>query len=106
MLAWTGQIPVWLVSVILGRDLVIVCGALSYHFFISHYDISPSWFGKACTMSQILYVLVVIVTLAEMPMPQSVVDYGLWAVAGITIFSGLHYACVWTWRGWHVLKTK
>lgn len=106
MLAWTSQIPIWLVGLILGRDLVIVCGALSYHYFVSHYEIKPSWFGKACTMSQIIYVLVVIVTLAEIPMPELVVIYGLWLVAGITLFSGLHYIGVWTWRGWHVLKAK
>ena len=106
MLAWTGQIPVWLVALILGRDLVIVCGALSYHFLISHYEIRPSWFGKACTMAQIIYVLVVIVKLAEIPMPDVVVSNGLWLVAGITLFSGLHYIGVWTWRGWHELKAK
>lgn len=106
MLALTSQIPVWLVCLILGRDLVIVCGALSYHYFISHYEIKPSVFGKACTMSQIIYVLVVIVKLAEIPMPASVVTNGLWVVAAITLFSGLHYIGVWTFRGWHVLKAK
>ena len=106
MLALTGQIPVWLVCLILGRDLIIVFGALSYHYFISHYEIKPSIFGKACTMSQIIYVLVVIVKLAEIPMPESVVSNGLWVVAGVTVFSGLHYMGVWTLRGWHVLKAK
>ena len=106
MLAWTSQIPIWLVCLILGRDFVIVCCALSYHYFISHYEIKPSWFGKACTMAQIIYVLVVIVKLAEIPMPETAIENGLWLVAGITLFSGLHYIGVWTWRGWHVLKAK
>lgn len=106
MLAWTGQIPVWLVALVLGRDLVIVSGALVYHFFISHYEISPSWFGKSCTLIQIVYVLVVIVKSAEIPMPERVVSDGLWLVAAITLISGLHYVAVWTWRGWHVFRSK
>ena len=95
MLAWTEQIPFWFACLILGRDLFIVSGALIYHFFISHYDVKPSLLGKACTLMQIIYVLVLIISLAELPMPSIVVDYGLWGVTFITSLSGIHYCMVW-----------
>jgi len=95
MLAWTEQIPLWFACLILGRDLFIVSGALIYHFFISHYDVKPSLLGKACTLTQIIYVLVLIISLAELPMPDMAVNYGLWVVTFITFLSGAHYFMVW-----------
>lgn len=104
MLAWTAQIPLWLTIAVLARDLVIVIGALIYHYFISHYEIKPSWLGKTCTMIQIVYALAVIIQLAGLPMPTEVVEQGVWLVALITISSGLHYVGLWTFRGWKQLQ--
>lgn len=95
MLAWTAQIPVWLLALVIGRDLLIVLGALVYHFFISHYEIKPSLLGKTCTMVQIIYVLLLMMSLAELPMPQWAVMQGLWLVSGITVISGVHYYFTW-----------
>lgn len=106
VLAWTAQIPVWLTIVILSRDLVIVAGALIYHYFISHYDIKPSIFGKTCTMAQIVYALAVIIKLAGGPMPEEVILYGVWCVLFITLLSGVHYVFVWSNRGVTELREK
>jgi len=95
MLALMMRIPVWLVVLILARDFVIVVGALLYHFFVSHYEIQPSLLGKACTLTQIVYVLLVIIYLAELPMPYWAVTNGIWLVAGITSLSGIHYLIAW-----------
>ena len=106
VLAWTLQIPLWLTVVILSRDLVIVLGALIYHYFISHYDIKPSIWGKACTMAQIIYALAVIVKLADYPMPQWVVDDGMWLVLLITVASGVHYILTWSKKGLRELASR
>lgn len=104
VLALTEQIPYWLALVVLARDFVIVLGALIYHYCIHHYDIQPSIWGKACTMVQIVYGLAVILKLAAWPMPDVVVNEGMWLVLAITLLSGAHYLCVWSWRGWKVLQ--
>ena len=106
MLAWTEQIPLLLTVGILARDLIIVIGALVYHFFVSHYEIKPSWLGKTCTMVQIVYALAVVIKLAGFPMLDSVVEQGMWAVAIITFLSGLHYVLVWSVRGWQEIKQR
>lgn len=106
VLAWSHQVPLWLTAVILGRDFVIVLGALIYHYFISHYDIKPSIWGKACTMVQIVYALAVIIRLADYPMPEAVVNEGKWVVMAITLLSGVHYIVTWSRRGWAELGTK
>tara|TARA_R110001599_G_scaffold54667_3_gene151793 strand:+ start:601 stop:1233 length:633 start_codon:yes stop_codon:yes gene_type:complete len=100
MLMWTGQLPLWLLLLILGRDLFIVLGALLYHYFVSHYEIKPSILGKACTLIQIVYVLTLIISLAGWPMPVWAIEYGLYLVAVITFVSGLHYLIVWAYKAY------
>lgn len=99
-LAMSGELPWWLTLMVLGRDVLIVLGALSYHFFIGPYDIKPSWAGKTCTLIQIVFVLAVIMSLAELPMPDWVLQRGQSLVTTITLFSGIHYYVVWGRRGW------
>tara|TARA_R110001592_G_scaffold52511_8_gene160703 strand:+ start:19502 stop:20062 length:561 start_codon:yes stop_codon:yes gene_type:complete len=105
MLMWTNQLPVWLLILILGRDLIIVIGALLYHYFVSHYEIKPSLFGKACTLIQIVYVLTLIISLAGWPMPIWAIDYGLYLVALITSISGLHYLIAWGYKAYRYKQT-
>jgi cardiolipin synthase len=106
VLALTEQIPLWLTAVILGRDFVIVIGALVYHYCISHYDIKPSIWGKACTMAQIVYALALIIKLAGFPMPSWVVEQGIWVVLAITLISGVHYIGAWSVKGLRELRSK
>lgn len=100
MLMWTNQLPLWLLLLILGRDLFIVIGALLYHYLVSHYEVKPSIFGKACTLIQIVYVLALIISLAGWPMPNWAIDYGLYLVAIITFVSGLHYLVSWGFKAY------
>ncbi len=106
MLGWTAHIPLWLTFVVLARDLIIVVGALIYHYFIRHYDIRPSIWGKLCTLVQIVFALAVIIKLAEFPMPGWVVEQGVWLVLAVTLISGMHYVTTWGYRGWKDLESK
>ncbi|MDX1451009.1 MAG: CDP-alcohol phosphatidyltransferase family protein [Oleiphilaceae bacterium] len=103
VLAWTSQIPVWLTVLVLSRDLVIVAGALVYHYWISHYEIKPSLWGKACTLVQIVFALAVLIRQAQWPMPEWVIIGGVWLVALVTVSSGAHYVWAWSRRGWKTL---
>jgi cardiolipin synthase len=105
MLTWTGHLPLWLLLLILGRDLIIVIGALLYHYFVSHYEVKPSILGKACTLLQIVYVLTLIINLAGWPMPLWAIEYGLYSVALITIISGLHYIIAWGFKAYRYKQT-
>lgn len=106
MLVWTGYLPVWLLFLILGRDLFIVFGALFYHYFVSHYEIQPSIFGKACTLIQIVYVLMLMISLSGWPMPLWAIEYGLDLVALITLISGIHYSISWGYKAYLYKKNS
>ncbi len=56
-LAWTGLAPLWLAAVVLGRDLVIVCGAMAYNALIGPLQPEPSIVSKVNTGTQLLFVL-------------------------------------------------
>jgi cardiolipin synthase len=106
MLAMTQQIPMWLLYLVIGRDILILIGALGYHYLISRYDIAPSWLGKTCTLLQIVYVLLVIMSLANLPMPQWAVTEGVYVVGLITILSGIHYYIVWGTKALRFRKSQ
>ncbi len=105
MLTLTEVLPVWLFMLVLGRDLLIVGGALAYHYGIGRFDMEPSLPGKLNTFIQILVVLAIIVLLAGLPMQPWVMDVGVLLVAVSAIFSGGHYLMVWGLRAWRARRS-
>lgn len=106
VLAWLHIIPAWLVLLILGRDIVIVVGALLYHYRIKHLNVEPSLLGKLCTFTQIAYVILVLIDLAGYGELGLFVDYGVLLVALVTLLSGVHYIAVWALRAQQALRSR
>ena len=100
MLTWTGVLPLWLFLVVLGRDLLIVLGGLTFHYTVGTFELQPSLLGKLNTFIQILVVLAIIILLAGLPMPPWVLPLGIDLVAVSAVASGLHYVIIWTGRAW------
>lgn len=95
MLGLAGLIPMWLVILVLLRDLVIVAGATLFHALIARLDPEPTPISKTNTTFQILLVLGVLLQQLIEPFPAGLVP-GLVALTAVTtLASGLHY--VWTW---------
>ncbi|NOR41270.1 MAG: CDP-alcohol phosphatidyltransferase family protein [Gammaproteobacteria bacterium] len=99
-LAWLHWIPLWLVSLVILRDLIIVAGAIVYHMRIEQLDAEPSLVSKLNTVTQILLVLAVMFTQAVQELPALWLDVLLYSVLVTTVWSGLDY--IWTWgrRAW------
>jgi cardiolipin synthase (CMP-forming) len=60
VLAYVALIPLWLVALVMGRDLVIVIGALLVRMFRGIRKFTPSMLGKVSTFFQITFVLLVL----------------------------------------------
>jgi cardiolipin synthase len=98
-LAVIGGTPAWLVWLVLGRDLVIVAGAVAYHNFIGPLEAEPSRVSKLTTCLQIGLVLALLAEqLPSMALPHWLHGALLWSTAAATLASGLHYVVVWTIR--------
>lgn len=95
LLTWMGELPLWLVLLIFGRDLIIVVGGLLFYFKVHRFDVKPTLLGKICTFIQISYVVVLLLHLAGHAALGPVTELGVYAVAGITLLSGLNYIHIW-----------
>lgn len=97
-LALLGLIPVWLMFLVILRDLVIVTGALVYNFQIRELEAKPSLLSKFNTLAQILLVLAVVLDRGLITLPQTLVQGLIWLVFSTTILSGVNYVWVWSHR--------
>jgi len=86
----------WLTIVVLGRDLVIVSGAVSYHLLYGAYEFSPTWLGKISTTCQFLLVILCLLHLSIWPLDDTILQLGFWWVFVVSSLSGLDYVVTWT----------
>jgi cardiolipin synthase len=100
------ELPAWLIWLVIGRDAVIVSGALAYHRWVGPLEPAPSRLSKLTTVVQIALVLVALFGgLHAITLPAWVLAGTILLVAALTIASGLHYVIAWSakarraWQG-------
>ncbi|WP_191062323.1 CDP-alcohol phosphatidyltransferase family protein [Geminicoccus harenae] len=64
-LAWQELVPVWLVALVLARDVLVALGALALQIGVAGFTVAPSLLGKAATAAQLGYVAAVLADAAE-----------------------------------------
>lgn len=90
-----GYLPWWLALLVLGRDILILAGAVSSRIFGLGHDLLPLAIGKISTFLQMGLMLAILIAAAETP-PAFVVPNSLvMAVTITTVASGLLYAVSW-----------
>jgi len=106
VLGGLGLIPIWLVILVIFRDLTIMGGALFYHFSVEEVDANPSLISKLNTLLQIMLVLLVVTDAGPYPLPSSLLQSLLWATGLTTLLSGALYVWIWTnkahRKGWRI----
>jgi len=95
-LGWLEALPWWLVGLIVLRDVVIVVGALAYHYRIRQLDADPSLISKLNTGVQIFLVLLVVYNLGFSTAYAWMNNWLIWIVATTTVLSGLDYVVSWS----------
>lgn len=96
MLALTGLLPMWMLAVVVVRDVIILAGAEAYRRLTGRLDVRPTWSGKIATFLEFVLVSWVLADIA--------LDLGLDAlIEPLTLLtalavggSGLRYVCLWT----------
>lgn len=83
-------VPLWLAILVVGRDVLLMVGALLIRMTDSRMDFSPSILGKGTTVLQLLYVVLVVV-LAAWQMDLRLLEPVLYAMVALTVLSGVHY---------------
>lgn len=87
-LALLKKVPVWIMIIVISRDIILgITGLILLNFIdIRSYYVRPSPLGKITTVLQILTVLLVL-----MEKTGAFFSVTLWITAFATIASGLHY---------------
>ena len=102
-------IPLWLIGLILTRDILILLGAGVYRGVFGDLTVNPSLLSKTNTAVQIIVVLMLMVS----QMPIGELGLGLLAfiqvyafplLAALCIASGCHYLFVWGRHSWRRLR--
>jgi len=98
---WKGLVPLWLVGLVILRDVVIVTGALTYHFRVGRFEAEPTFISKVNTAMQIALVLVVVVDKGLMAVAPWVITSLVGIVTLTTLVSGGNYVIDWSRRASH-----
>jgi cardiolipin synthase len=101
-------LPLWLVLVVIGRDAVIVGGALAYRMLIGPFDAGSTILSKLNTALLVLLGLIALGAAATgidyrdaagSPLARVVVIVGATAFC-TTLLSGMHYVAEWARLAW------
>lgn len=88
-----GQIPLWLVILVLSRDVIIMATALVMILATPLRTFPPSIYGKANTVAQISTVLLTLMALMiKVEVLRWLALTGVYCTAAFTVLSWLHYA--------------
>ena len=107
-LGWLNELPVWLVALVVTRDVIIVIGAVSYHWLIERFSAAPLPVSKINTLLQLLLVLAVIVHYGMVALPDGLIDGLIGLTALTTVWSGAAYIRRWGRQAmsWRRSKTR
>lgn len=101
MLAYLGVLPIWLAIVVVGRDVVIVLGAIAYQLLIEPVTGQPTLVSKANTACQLLLVLIAMLSqVVSSKVLASVVIWLSGVVLVTSLLSGAGYVSKWSRRAW------
>jgi cardiolipin synthase len=109
-LTWLQVIPLWLMILVLTRDVVILVGYLVIYFVSTPIEVNPTPVGKVNTFLEMLTIGFALVTLARPDMPMAHVNLTAWYLTAATItISGVHYVysgLLWYQRQGTAAETK
>ncbi len=93
--AASGYLPWWLALLVLGRDVLILTGAVFSWIFGLGHTLLPLAIGKISTFLQMGLILATLLAAAKTPHAFAVPEALITAVAIATLASGILYAAIW-----------
>jgi len=85
------RLPVWIAAAVIGKDLLIIVGFAIASHLVGHLVIEPRPLGKACTVAQLLLVLVWLLKPDLPAAAQSLPSVMIWIVAALVVAASIDY---------------
>ncbi len=96
----SGLLPLWLLLLVVGRDLWLSLGSLAYRHWVGPLQVEPLLISKVNTFFQILLVLGAILKVGILQLDPILVQLLIVIVTFTTVVSGVAYTFVWGRRAW------
>jgi cardiolipin synthase len=96
----SGLLPLWLLFLVVGRDLWLSAGTLAYRRWVGPLQIEPLMISKLNTFFQIVLVLGAVLKVGILSFHSMWIDLLVLVVALTTIVSGVAYTVVWGARAY------
>lgn len=93
--AMVNLLPWWVAIVVVGRDVIIVCGAMAFHGLFGRYEMEPSLWGKGSTFVQILFAVALLFQQVQPLLPVQFLELLQWGLVLVAAVSGGHYVYIW-----------
>lgn len=100
-LGYLGHIPLWLMLLVIGRDVVIAAGALLYEKLIGPVVAQPTLLSKINTLTLFFFTAALLLKLSGLDfIDDRLLALLRLAVVATVVASGLQYVTVWSARAW------
>lgn len=104
VLGWRGELPLWLVTLAVGRDVMLVGLSIGYHYLIEPLWPEPLLSSKLNTLLQLMLVGAVLFNQAVQPFPEVLLTAFVFGSGLTTLWSGCAYLWVWGRRAWKIRR--
>lgn len=101
-----GELPWWLIGLVIFRDLVIVIGGLIYHLKFERLVAEPTQLSRFNTFCQVFLMWFVLVRLAGFPLPPEAQIGLVWLVAAMAILTLVQYVWLWSLKAVEVTRRR
>lgn len=105
-LGWLGELPPWLIGLVIGRDLVIVVGGYVYYTRFERFEAEPTQLSRFNTFCQVFLMWFVLVRLAGFPLPPEGQIGLVWLVAVLGVVTLVQYVWIWAGRAVRVRRSN
>lgn len=105
-LGWLGELPAWLIGLVIVRDLAIVVGGYIYYTRLERFDAEPTQLSRFNTFCQVSLMWFVLFRLAGTPLPEEAQIGLVWLVGVMAILTLVQYVWIWTGRALRLSRSR
>ncbi len=104
--AMVDLIPWYLAIVVIGRDIVIVGGALAYALLFGRFEFSATRLSKGNMLMQIVFCMLLLVAQVFPVIPPAVLTFTTVLIIAFALASGFDYVVTWTIKALNARKRQ
>jgi len=105
-LGWLAELPWWLITLVIFRDLVIVVGGYIYYTRFEQFEAEPTQLSRFNTFCQVFLMWFVLTRLAGLPLPREAQIGLVWLVGVMAILTLVQYVWIWAGRAVKVSRSR